>query len=893
MRHVLALLGLFATSAACDCFTQAVVGHDRSKTRTLSASGQIVDDAGAPIRGATVYLREWGFARKSVEPKRAATSDILAKCISDANGDFAFRNVALPIPYLDEISKENPQPWDIIVTAKGHGLAWSRLPPRSNVKPITITMPRDSTLRGQVSNTDGKPLMGARIQAIRFQGLDQAPQNPPTHVENLHLDESQVEISTESDALGRFHLPGLPSEMRIVLLVTHADSARRIIYSATTDRPQPPVTVGRSRSPTGVVTPREEPVHTGPLTLVLQPGHRLRVHAMFEDDGKPAVGARLRHTGGASRLDMNMVADSAGTFELDQLAPARHTFMISAPDGSDYLGVRQSVIIPADQREVEISVKLPRGNVIKGKVIDEDTKKGIPDVRVAYQSAASGSSTVFPNESRTRSDGQFQIVAPTGAGWLEIASVVPGYVMPDEGPTTRTDPDERFVHAINVVRGKPLPEVTFVLTRGLIANVRVLGPDAKPAAGARVLGEVADNEGKLTLKGLFPYRNHELTATLFERSLAARFTVSPRDEKQPVDVEVRLQPTGRVTGRVLDESAKPIPKATVQLLQHVPDAETKIVFYSTAGSIPITVERDGTFAIDALTPGMPYNVSVTAPGHASAFGTPFEGIAGETHRLADVVLPRADQTVAGTVVDPRGRPLAGVQVHGTPVRAGGIERSVRINSGQVFTDANGRFRLTGIPHGPVRLSAYVSPPGVNGERIVRTHCALMVEAGQQKARLILAGPDVQSPVEAIVGKPAPEFAVQEWTNVAQANVKQGFSREAFARRAVLLAFMDEAIPSTRLLSRLNELHQRWADKGLQIIRVYEAPVSQKELSDTSPITAAIVAPGLVPCGYSEAFQKYGVRSTPTIFLIDKSGTLRVIDPQVDALDAHLGELLSR
>jgi hypothetical protein len=415
-------------------------------------------------------------------------------------------------------------------------------------------------------------------------------------------------------------------------------------------------------------------------------------------------------------------------------------------------------------------------------------------------------------------------------------------------------------------------------------------PDGKPAAGAKVLGKYADRDGKLTLSGLFPYRNHELMATLPEQGLAARFTVSPRGEKQPVAVDVTLQSVGKVQGRVVDENGRPVSNATVQLLQHVPDAETKIVFYSTAGAIPINVAPDGTFVMEDLVPGMPYNVSVTAPGHASAFGAPFDGKSGSTISLSDIVLPRADQVVAGTVVDPRGRPVAGVQVHGTPVRAGGIERSVRISSGQVFTDTNGRFRLTGIPRGPVRLSAYVSPTGTQEDRLVRTHSALMVEAGVKDARIVLAGPDVQSPVEAVVGKPAPEFTVKQWINSTNDKADKTFRATSFPGRVVVLAFLDEATPSTKWMKQLDEVRKNVTEHRLEIVRVYELPISMREVTALSPTTAALVEPGLVPGGYSEAFQKYGVRATPAVFLIDPNGILRFADPEPGELQARIAEL---
>jgi hypothetical protein len=362
-------------------------------------------------------------------------------------------------------------------------------------------------------------------------------------------------------------------------------------------------------------------------------------------------------------------------------------------------------------------------------------------------------------------------------------------------------------------------------------------------------------------------------------------------EKQPVAVEVKLQRTGSVTGRVLGEDQQPLPKAFVQLLQHVPDAETKIVFYSSGSSVPVPVEADGSFTIADVVPSLAYNVNVTAPGFASAFGMPFVGEPDATHRMPDIVLPRADQTILGTVVDATGKSLAGVQVYGTPVRAGGIERSVRIAGGQVYSDETGRFRLTGIPRGLVRISAYITPDAVEGERLVRTHGSLMVEAGQQDVELVLAGPDLAAPVKAAVGQPLIEFPVERWVNAHRGDDVRSFRGDDYRNHALLLAFVDGARPSTLFVNRLDDWQRKWSERGLKIVRVYEAPIAAEEIAKASATAAAVVPAGLVAGGYSDAFHKYGVRATPTVFLFDRNGILLSRDPDLDSVDSRLNELL--
>src|SRR5262249_5430668 len=96
--------------------------------RTLSASGKVVDATGKPVAGCTGPLPEWAPVPKTHQPHEQEIKDLLATTTPDEQGAFAFGKVPLPKPYLDELARTMPAPWDLLVTAKGHGLAWERLP---------------------------------------------------------------------------------------------------------------------------------------------------------------------------------------------------------------------------------------------------------------------------------------------------------------------------------------------------------------------------------------------------------------------------------------------------------------------------------------------------------------------------------------------------------------------------------------------------------------------------------------------------------------------------------------------------------------------------------------------------------------------------------------------
>ena len=852
---------------------------------TLSAEGTVQDAQGRPVAGATVYLRVWALAPTRPAPSGKA-SDVRAKATTDAHGRFAFQGVS--VPELEQAAATSPFPFDVVVKADGYGLAWERLTGGRRDRKIIVTLLPGRAVEGRLLDPQGQPAAGVRIRALRLQALDQPWSRTPNSGGSLSLEDSAVAAAAVSDAEGRFVLGGLPPEVGVALELTDDRFARHTVLAATTDRPQPNAVVERVRTPEGVIVPREEPVHTGPFTVRLQPGYRLDVRVVFADTGKPAAGARLSRLVGPATSTGNPTANESGEFSVPQLPAGRFLVGVSPPAGSRCLGAYTPVTIPSAEPTRPLTVRLPAGTQVVGEVVSEGTGQGIPGVVIAHQPASSGGRDPgpFAAAARTGPDGRFRIAVPPGRGWLRVSGAVPGYFV-----ETRTGREKGLAFPLDVQPGREVSDVKFVLSRGRVVEARVLDPDGEPLAGVRASGHVSDREGRLILSGLDPRKSHTIVFAHPERALAARASVTPPVGRKAVNLEVRLRATAAVAGRVRGEDGRRIPGARVLLLRRASEADGKITFYSGAASVPVPVGADGGFLLEDLVADLPYNVSVSAPGFASAFGVPFEAEAARTHRLPEIVLPRADQSLAGVVVDPRGKPLAGVQVFASPVRGGGIEQSVRVSGGQVVTDREGRFRITGLPRGRVRLSAYLTPPAASLDRTIRTTASLQVEAGRRDVQVVLQGPQTEGPVEAATGKPAPEFPVGRWAGRDPAPAATSFRRADFAGKAVLLAFGDEARPSQRLRPTLHRLQEKFASRGFVVIEVCESADGPAAEIGGRQSVAALVAPGLVPGGYSEAFQKYGVKATPTLFLLDREGTVRQADMDLGDLEKALERAL--
>src|SRR5262249_60083339 len=126
--------------------------------------------------------------------------------------------------------------------------------------------------------------------------------------------------------------------------------------------------------------------------------------------------------------------------------------------------------------------------------------------------------------------------------------------------------------------------------------------------------------------------------------------------------DIRLSPLMSLSGSVLDSAGKPLSESVLQLYRNV-------MYPGQSGrSFGINVETrnqvrgDGSYTFERLIPGATYSVRVEAEGHATATSEHVKIKPGQPGRLVDFRLPAADQAVRGIVVDPRGKPLAGIMV---------------------------------------------------------------------------------------------------------------------------------------------------------------------------------------------------------------------------------------
>ena len=314
---------VFPSAALQNEKSQGKAGPTNLATK-LSATGTVVDQAGGPIAGARVILREWSVYRVRGMPRKQTENlirgeeihDTLMETTTDDAGRFRFDNVPAPaFPDVPEAGR-SVYPWDIVALSRGHGLAWVQLTPQNQRTPITLKLGPEKAIRGRVIEPGGKPVVGAKIKVHGIDPLGRPLDNGLRTENRLNLIWAAFPLGATTDADGRFTIAGIPPEHVATLIVTEPRHQRLAVFAATTEKPQPEnvTTYYHSGQPREV----RQPVYSGELTLTAKPtNHVLKGRVIFEDNGKPAAGADVLYNGSDVKVDEN------GLFRIEGLAAGK------------------------------------------------------------------------------------------------------------------------------------------------------------------------------------------------------------------------------------------------------------------------------------------------------------------------------------------------------------------------------------------------------------------------------------------------------------------------------------------------------------------------------------------------------------------------------------------
>jgi hypothetical protein len=460
------------------------------------------------------------------------------------------------------------------------------------------------------------------------------------------------------------------------------------------------------------------------------------------------------------------LTDNAGRFTIPNVPPGQYTVraqregFFGGPTTVEDPTVATAPAIVGEGQTATATLTMFRGAAITGQIRDTSgrpvTGAVVDAFRITYSNGLPVLQSILSMPTDDKGDyrlawlppGEYRLsVAPGGPadisvmtehqvrtfypGFKEVSSAVPIVVRVGERVESisfaiQTATPAKISGRIN--SSVPLPSRSGVVTPFIQATMMLLTRDTTTPdvigtvtnPGVRNLGsaQVDASGGAFEVTGILP-GSYDLYARLPEPRAGAGVTFGHAPVEvvrgNVSDVIIKVDPTVPVQGSVsLDGN---IPRHDIRVAVQVEGSAAKIPLYQAIATRPALVSRqNGSFIIPGVMSGR-FRVAVHGlqPGEyiadvrqsVSVFDSGFE-IGGEPPIPIQVLLRTGAGTIIGTVVDMRGKPMAGATVVLIPPEA---RRENRALYQIAKSDSSGRFTVHNIAPGSYKLFAWQDVTG--------------------------------------------------------------------------------------------------------------------------------------------------------------------------------------
>ncbi len=359
----------------------------------------------------------------------------------------------------------------------------------------------------------------------------------------MDLKWSNLQLSATTNEQGQFEIHGLPHNFAATLLIQDERFINTELYAATSKKINPDLSYFHRLE-----------LHESGFNVTLQRGVTLQGQVLAENTKEPIPHATIngpnviirdRRRPRAYGNDILATTDERGRFVLRQQSSAPTSLRVTPSERSEYLGVVKN-IRPKDS---DITIKLPRGVVISGRVVDDVSGDGISGAivisrlsqtinrsgRRIERSVRQTQIGLDIRETKTQDDGSFRFAVKPGTYVLSAYHPETQSIKVNRDALAEGAPDvvsqDHVQHSLTVKAGEPVGEIEFRLPPQQKFYGRVLDPDGQPVSGAliqvRTVGArsrvpqvslqlITDENGKFELAALRKtvQQNHKIQAQL-------------------------------------------------------------------------------------------------------------------------------------------------------------------------------------------------------------------------------------------------------------------------------------------------------------------------------------------------------------------------------------------
>lgn len=606
--------------------------------------GRVLGTDGKPLAGADLLLVGKG------EPKKLG--------VSGPDGRFA-------------VTAPRGERWvNLVARAAGAGIDFIDLGSIAPTAEVELRLVNDHPIRGQVVDTQGKPVAGASVQ-VRHVGVYRGNSVDPFLAEwkarsphdglpsgTKHLSDGGhlfQRVTTDKD--GRFAVTGAGAERLVELRVSGVGVAAEQVWVVNRDGFDPKPynqATDKGVAPFGLELARWL-LHGPELSLIAQAEKPIRGVMRDKDTGKPRPGVLVslsRYGNDLAPIILTGTTDAEGRYEIRGARKAKAYMVEVASDtATGHMAAQFRAEDTAGYAPIIIDLAVKKGVIVTGRVIDKGTGKPVPARVLADALHANPHVKDYPEyessavllPAQTGSDGTFRVVAfpgpvllmaspdvngPDGMlAWFKYKQLAvdpkyPKYFPPSPNNTGGLrryygpDGAERILHGITckVIEIKPGTETVeqdLVVEPASALTVKIRDAGGKPVTSAWVTGMSAEDwhhpvEVKGDTSAAYHLDGKPRLMAFYEPTKKLFGTLALKGNEKEA-VSVTLGPGGAVTGRLVDEDDKPLAGVLVQLDYR--DRTAAAVHTHVHRSVLTETDADGKFRVDDAVPGMKFGMT--------------------------------------------------------------------------------------------------------------------------------------------------------------------------------------------------------------------------------------------------------------------------------------------